>query len=389
MKLLRVTLLLFFAAGRARGRARLRRAREPVGRVRPRPVLLLPVREQPVRLRQAAAGHEHQLGLEHRLPAERERGQGLQPRARLAARRRAGDADHRRRPKTEGETGWQSHVDHDSSELAQPGYHRLHLDRYGITAELTATDRVGLHRYTYDKAGPSEVIVNLGGTLGEAEMLGSHVERVGNALEGYVDQRGVLTDGQYYGTSNGQRNRLFFRIEFDQPFDALERTGEVYSVRFGAREAPADEGRAVADRRPTARRRNMQAELPGWNFEQVKRASQKRWNEMLGRIDVRGGTHQQQVKFYTDLFHVLCGRSTISDADGRYLDNTWQAPARAAREAADVQLRRAVADAVEPEHGPRARLPGCLRAARQLACCRCTRTAGCCRAGRWRATTRS
>ena len=106
-------------------------------------------------------------------------------------------------PKTEGETGWQSHVDHDSSELAQPGYHRLHLDRYGITAELTATDRVGLHRYTYDKAGPSEVIVNLGGTLGEAEMLGSHVERVGNALEGYVDQRGTLTDGQYYGTTNG------------------------------------------------------------------------------------------------------------------------------------------------------------------------------------------
>ena len=69
--------------------------------------------------------------------------------------------------------------------------------------------------------------------------------------------------------------------------------------------------------------RNLQTELPGWNFEQVKRDSQKRWNEWLGKIDVKGGTHQQQVKFYTDLFHVLCGRGVASDADGKYLDDTW------------------------------------------------------------------
>jgi putative alpha-1,2-mannosidase len=70
-------------------------------------------------------------------------------------------------------------------------------------------------------------------------------------------------------------------------------------------------------------RKNLKAEMPGWGFAAVKRASQARWNEMLGRIDVRGGTHQQQVKFYTDLFHVLCGRSVISDVDGKYIDDTW------------------------------------------------------------------
>ncbi|HEX7189010.1 MAG TPA: hypothetical protein VF423_12355, partial [Actinomycetes bacterium] len=50
-------------------------------------------------------------------------------------------------PKTDGDTGWQSHVNHDVGEVAEPGYHRLRLDRYAIDAELTATDRVGLHRY--------------------------------------------------------------------------------------------------------------------------------------------------------------------------------------------------------------------------------------------------
>ena len=64
--------------------------------------------------------------------------------------------------------------------MAEPGYHKLHLDRYGITAELTATDRVGLHRYRYDKAGPGDVIVNLAGVLGEGVMKDAHVTRVGN-----------------------------------------------------------------------------------------------------------------------------------------------------------------------------------------------------------------
>ena len=59
-------------------------------------------------------------------------------------------------PKLQGDEGWQSAIDH-AREVAEPGYQRVHLDRYGITAELTTTDRVGLHRYTYDKAGPSEV----------------------------------------------------------------------------------------------------------------------------------------------------------------------------------------------------------------------------------------
>jgi putative alpha-1,2-mannosidase len=116
--------------------------------------------------------------------------------------------------KTEGETGWQSKVKHDSSEIAQPGYHKVHLDRYGITAELTVTDRVGLHRYTYDRAGPSEIIINLGGTLGEAVMKNAEVTRVSDdEIEGYVVQRG--------GSYADHDTKLFFVITFDRPFDSM------------------------------------------------------------------------------------------------------------------------------------------------------------------------
>ena len=246
-------------------------------------------------------------------------------------------------PKTGGDTGWQSYTKHDASEVAQPGYHKLHLDTYGITAELTCTDRAGLHRYTYDQDGPSEIIINLGGVLGEAAMKSAQVTKVSNdEIEGFV----VLGENAPNGGGKALlllTHKLFFDIRFDRPFDSLHgwaggalanggaaitelagedmgvyarynqlRAGDVIQMKVGLSFTGTD-----------GARKNLEAELPGWVFDDVKANSQRRWNEMLGRIDVQGGTQQQQVKFYTDLFHALCGRGMASDADGLYLDDTW------------------------------------------------------------------
>ena len=73
-------------------------------------------------------------------------------------------------------------------------------------------------------------------------------------------------------------------------------------------------------------RRNLEAELPGWDFDAIVRASADDWNAWLSKIEVSGGTEQQRVKFYTDLWHALLGRRTFSDADGRYVDNTGPEP---------------------------------------------------------------
>jgi putative alpha-1,2-mannosidase len=235
-------------------------------------------------------------------------------------------------PKLQGDEAWQSKIDH-AREVAEPGYQRVHLDRYGITAELTATDRVGLHRYTYDKAGSSEVIVNLAGTLGQATMKDAQVTRVGHRrLVGWVRQ-----SSQGYA---GHDTKLYFDLRVDQPFTSLRGwVGDKLSDR--PLDTLAGDQLGVYLRYDRVKRlqmkvglsltgvegatRNLEAEAPGWNFDRVRRATQKRWNAMLGRFDVRGGTHQQQVKFYTDLFHVLCGRGVVSDHDGAYLDDTWNA----------------------------------------------------------------
>lgn len=71
---------------------------------------------------------------------------------------------------------------------------------------------------------------------------------------------------------------------------------------------------------------NLDTELDHWNFDRVVKESYVEWNRELGKIKVEGGTEQERVKFYTDLWHVLLGRHTYSDVNGKYTDNTGDKP---------------------------------------------------------------
>src|SRR5690606_33262193 len=69
-------------------------------------------------------------------------------------------------------------------------------------------------------------------------------------------------------------------------------------------------------------RENLNAECDHWRFDEVRAESRAIWNEWLGKISVTGGSMDQQVKFYTDLWHVLLGRHKINDINGDYPDRT-------------------------------------------------------------------
>ncbi|HVK22740.1 MAG TPA: glycoside hydrolase domain-containing protein [Actinokineospora sp.] len=247
--------------------------------------------------------------------------------------------------KLSGDSGWQSTVVHDSTEVAQPGYHKVVLGSYGVTAELTCTDRVGMHKYTYANAGRSEIIINLGGTLGEAAMKNASVTRVSSTeIEGFVVQGGLLTDGLYWPETPDEKTTLFFSIKFDKAFDSMRgwKAGALVDSGAAVTAVAGDNmgvyvvydslaAGAVVQMKVglsftglAGARANLAAELSGWDFAAVKTASQNKWNAMLGRVAVEGGTAAQQKKFYTDMFHALCGRSVVSDVDGKYLDNTWR-----------------------------------------------------------------
>lgn len=244
-----------------------------------------------------------------------------------------------------GESGWSSSFSHDG-EIVQPGYHRLFLDRYGIWVEQTITERVGFYRLTYAQESLAKVLLGLGGHISTSTMVGAHATRVNETeIAGYFD-----TTGRVWGGVD--KARVYFVVRFERPFRTLNSwTGnerecditqmngstEVYTIPGSSfKQSPtsgveADFGVLKPGEQLLVKtafsyvsienaRENMDQECSHWDFEQVRTEALSVWNEWLGKIDVKGGTNQQKMKFYTDLWHVLLGRHKIDDIDGSYPD---------------------------------------------------------------------
>lgn len=248
---------------------------------------------------------------------------------------------------TKGEQHWKSQFSHDG-EIIQPGYHRLYLEDYGIWVEQTATDRVSMYRMRYTKDALSNLLVVLGGYLGESTMNDCRVTKISDTeIEGSVN-----TTGRFWGGPDNAR--IFFVVKFDKPFQQMNGWDDnvvnknVISHNGTDKVIPRHEGSSYYDA-PTSgvsaqynvkagdevkvkfavsftsienARVNMKEDCDHWDFDAVRKASQKEWNEWLGRIDVKGGSNEQQIKFYTDLWHALLGRHKIDDFSGDYPDYT-------------------------------------------------------------------
>jgi predicted alpha-1,2-mannosidase len=242
--------------------------------------------------------------------------------------------------KMKGHLGFEatkSKFSHDD-EIAKPGYHKIFLQDYGITAELTSTNRVGFHRYNFAKADTANILFDVGAVLGQGKMDSAFIQ-MNNEKE---------LVGYSVMSPTGRRKKssaVYFVIQFNEPlakFGGWKKTGNSKSlldqvqlvsgkeaggyVSFYKPQQPVLVKVAVSFVSIEQARLNLQTELPHWNFDQVVKESSGEWNHMLGKIKVSGGTEQQKTKFYTDLWHSLLGRHIYSDADGKYTDNTGSKP---------------------------------------------------------------
>ena len=204
-------------------------------------------------------------------------------------------------------------------EKISPGYHKVALERYGITAELTSTKRVGFHKYTFPSNDLSAILFNLNTMLGPCENVDGKMEK--------VDDR-TLTGELIMAPTNRRPKpfKLFFKIELNTKIDSLvrdQKTGN-YLVFTNHTEKEVLMKAGISYTSIANAEANIDAELPQWDFKKVVADSKKEWNDMLGRIKVEGNTEIQQKRFYTDLWHALQGRRTISDINGAYPDNTGE-----------------------------------------------------------------
>ena len=199
-------------------------------------------------------------------------------------------------------------------EIARPGYYSVPLTRYGITAELTATNRVGIHRYTFPMSEEAGIVIDLknGGCWDAATE--TYIEAVGdNAVKGYRYSKGWA-----------KAQRIYFYAEFSKPFSDLH----VHSVDYMPLYAKADfktvEGEqilmkvALSPVSMDGAYANMQAELQGWDFDATAMAADKLWNEELSKIVVETKDESTLKVFYTAMYHAMIAPATFCDVDGSY-----------------------------------------------------------------------
>ena len=212
-----------------------------------------------------------------------------------------------------------------SKERVQAGYYATHLSRYGIDAELTATTRVGLHRYTFPASEEAAIIFDL--------VHGGGWDRNRESMVRVIDDHTI--EGYRYSSGWAEDERIFFRAEFSRPFESYQIVNnngsnvgwqgtfsgkEVY-FRADFKTKKEEQILVKVALSPTSTegaRQNMQAEQPGWNFEQVRQLADYRWEQELQKILIKTDNHAQKRIFYTAMYHLMVAPSIFNDINGDY-----------------------------------------------------------------------
>ena len=220
-----------------------------------------------------------------------------------------GEVTYARGEEKDPASGMWSYADR-TKEITKPGYYSVPLTRYGITAEMTATERVGLHRYTFPASDAAAVVFDLenGGCWDKATQ--THLEKEGDSR----------ITGWRYSTGWAKDQRVYFVAEFSKPFAKFETIGDNYA-RASFRTTDGEQVSLKVALSPVSvegARENLAAELPGWDFEETAKAADAKWNAELSKVKVTTTDEAAKRIFYTALYHTMVAPSLFCDVNGDY-----------------------------------------------------------------------
>ena len=233
------------------------------------------------------------------------------------------------------DAGYRSRFDK-ADEYAKPGYYSVILKDYGVKAELTATKRVGFHRYTFPASDSSYILFDLGHPQGESgPVIDTYAQYIAasNTIEGWVET--YPTYAVFCQT--GGHVRMHFVAQLDKTpdmtgafkdsvitenIDNISGIGTGIFARFSTRKGEQINMKVgLSYTSVEGARRNLIAEAENLAFDQARKNTQLDWRQKLGHIEVETKNTDDKIKFYTGLYHTLLGRGLASDADGKYCAN--------------------------------------------------------------------
>lgn len=209
------------------------------------------------------------------------------------------------------------------TEKVKPGYYAVHLDRYNVDVELTATKRVGFHKYTFPQSADSKVIIDLeNGQCWDTPTEGYLIQENDSVISGYRYSKGWASD-----------QRIFFTAIFSKPIKKF-----VVSDSIGVQEGNTIKssriyGQALFDTKDNEEilvrvalspvsidnaKLNMQSELNNWNFAKTVQNADKAWNEELNKIIISADDDKTKKIFYTALYHTMIAPSEFCDVNNDY-----------------------------------------------------------------------
>jgi len=206
------------------------------------------------------------------------------------------------------------------TEKARPGYYEVMLDETGVKAEMTATSHVAYHRYTYLKSDSAAVLVDLqSAPTWNENQYHSHVQ----ACEVNWDNANTISG--HVRSSIWVTKDVYFLITFNRPMQKIvnlplqeKEKGNKMLISFDLQPNEVLEMKiALSSSSIDGARKNLLDELPGWGFDETKKAADRIWNSYFSRINVEG-TDEQKTNFYTCFYHSLIQPNNIADVDGTY-----------------------------------------------------------------------
>ena len=220
------------------------------------------------------------------------------------------------------QTGYYSLFSHDE-EKASPGYYSVFLKRYGIKAELTATERVGFHQYHFPASDSVKIIIDLESGIGWDQPVSTHIEKVNDTtVRGYRFSKGWAPN-----------QKIFFTAHFSKPikeflvYDSLtakgNQSGDGKRIRgvaaFSTKKEEVIRMKvAISPVSADNAEKNIKAEIPGWDFDAAVQNAQASWNTELGKIKFVSKDSSRTKIFYTALYHTMIAPSAFNDVNKDY-----------------------------------------------------------------------